>query len=114
MNRKAKKFDKGKVEFSNVPRLALYQCARVMTQGKEKYGQFNYSGKIEVTRLTDALERHLHSFLTGDNFDESGCSHLAHIACNALMALDASLTGKLIDNRNQVYKNDKRTRKKTV
>ena len=102
--KKAKKFDDGKPGFSNLPRLALLECAKVMTFGAKKYGKFNYSKGIELTRLTDALERHLNSYLTGEDIDESKHSHLAHIACNALMLLDSELTGQLIDDRNKIYK----------
>lgn len=102
--KKAKKHDKNKPGFSNIPRLALLEVARVMTHGAKKYGKFNYSGTIALTRLTDALERHLNSYLCGEDKDESTHSHLAHIACNALMALDAELTGNLIDDRNKQYK----------
>jgi hypothetical protein len=99
----AKKFDEGKVGFSNVPRMALVQVAKVMTHGCNKYGKFNYSGTIESSRLTDALERHLHEYLIGKDIDESSYHHLAHVAANALMLLDNIITGKVIDDRNKVY-----------
>lgn len=101
---KAKKFDKGKPCFSNVPRLALLEVAKTMTYGAHKYGRFNYSGEINNLRLTDALERHLNQYLLGKDLDESGYSHIAHIACNSLMLLDSILTGKIKDVRNKVYK----------
>ena len=100
----AKKEDVGKPGFSNVPRLALLEVSKVMTNGKEKYGKFNYSGEIDATRLSDALERHLNAYLTGEDLDTSGSSHIAHIAANALMLLDGIITGKVKDDRNEVYK----------
>jgi hypothetical protein len=102
--KKAKKFDSGKVSFSDLPRLGLWETAKVMNYGRQKYAKFNYSGKVEVTRLTDALERHLNQYLTGIDIDESKCHHVAHIAANALMLMDAISTGQAIDNRNKVYK----------
>lgn len=99
----ATKYDEGKPAFSNIPRLALLEVTKVMTHGANKYGKFNYSGQIENTRLTDALERHLNQYLVGEDIDESGYNHIAHVAANALMLLDNILTGNIIDNRNKVY-----------
>jgi len=108
---KARKFDKGKPGFSNVPRLALLEVAKVMSHGAKKYGKYNYSGTMDNTRLTDALERHLSAYLCGDDIDQSGYHHVAHMACNALMLLDGILTGKVKDNRNKVYKSIKQINK---
>lgn len=102
--KKAKKFDNGKTGYSNIPRLALYEVSKVMTHGAKNYGKYNYSGKIESSRLTDALERHLHEYLTNSNIDESTYHHLAHVAANALMLLDNIITGNVIDDRNKIYK----------
>lgn len=104
MMEEAKKNDSGKPGFSNIPRLALLEVAKVMTNGAKEYGRFNYSGMIDITRLTDANERHLNKFLVGQDLDESGFHHLAHMAANALMALDNYLTGNFNDDRNPVYK----------
>jgi hypothetical protein len=103
----ATKHDQGKVSFSCVPQLALYQVAEVFTKGAIKYNRFNYSGEMNLSRYTDALERHLHAYKTYkdvNDLDETNVHHLACVAANALMALDAILTGKGIDDRNQVYK----------
>ncbi len=102
----ALKFDEGKPGYSNIPRLALTEVAKVMTHGSLKYGKYNYSGEIESSRLTDALERHLNQYLTNKDIDESGYHHIAHVAANALMLLDGILTKKVIDNRNKIYNNE--------
>lgn len=102
----ATKHDKGKPSFSSIPQLALLEVAKGFTHGKDKYGLFNYSGEMEVLRYIDALDRHKNQYLTyvdKDDIDVSGVHHLALVACNALMALDAILTKKAIDNRNKVY-----------
>jgi len=103
IKKEAKKFDEGKPGFSNIPRLALLEVAKVMTHGANTYGKFNYSGEIEATRLTDALERHLSKYLINEDIDESGYHHIAHVAANALMLLDGILTNKVLDNRNPIY-----------
>jgi len=101
-----KKFDEGKPKFTMIPQLALREVAKVFTYGANKYGEFNYSGKGEVLRYIDALQRHSNQFLTGEDIDESNIHHLACVAANALMALDGILTGNIIDNRNKAYKSD--------
>lgn len=98
-----KKFDQGKEKFTMIPQLALKQVAKVFTHGAEKYGEFNYSGKGDVLRYMDALQRHTNQYLTGEDIDESGVHHLACVAANALMALDGILNGSINDNRNKAY-----------
>lgn len=100
----ATKFDTGKPSFTSIPQLALLEVAKGFTIGKDKYGQFNYSKPMKLTRYLDALGRHNNQFLCGQDIDESGVHHLALIACNALMALDSILTGKAEDDRNINYK----------
>ncbi len=100
----AKKNDKDKPGYSNIPRLALLEVAKVMSYGAKEYGKYNYSGSIESSRLTDALERHLNKYLLNEDIDESSYHHVAHIAANALMLLDGILTKQVIDDRNKIYK----------
>lgn len=102
----ATKFDEGKPSFTSIPQLALLEVAKGFTIGKDKYGQYNYSGKMEVTRYLDALNRHMSAYLRGESIDECGVHHLALVACNALMALDGIYTGNTIENINPVYKKD--------
>ena len=99
----AKKFDEGKPGYSNIPRLALLEVAKVMTYGANNYGKYNYSGKIESSRLTDALERHLNKYMMNEDIDELSYHHIAHVAANALMLLDNILTKNIVDNRNKIY-----------
>lgn len=103
-NKKATKYDTGKPSFSSIPQLALLEVAKGFTIGKEKYGMYNYSGKMEVTRYLDALQRHMNAYLTGESIDESGIHHLGLVCCNAMMALDGIYTGNTIENINLTYK----------
>ena len=98
-----KKFDQGKEKFTMIPQLAIREVAKVFTHGAEKYGEFNYSGKGDVLRYMDALQRHTNQYLTGEDIDESGVHHLACVAANALMALDGILNKSINDNRNKAY-----------
>jgi hypothetical protein len=102
-NNEFKKFDQGKEKFTMIPQLALKEVAKVFTHGAEKYGEFNYSGKGNVLRYIDALHRHTNQYLTGEDIDESGAHHLACVAANALMALDAILNKTINDDRNKAY-----------
>jgi len=100
----ATKFDENKPSFTSIPQAALLEVAKGFTVGKNKYGMYNYSGEMEVTRYLDALSRHLNQYLRGESIDESGIHHLGLVACNALMALDGIITGSTIENLNTVYK----------
>jgi hypothetical protein len=102
----ATKYDEGKPKFSTVPKLALYEIMRVFTTGAAKYGRFNYSLPMDVSRYTDACIRHLIAFETykdRDDLDEIGTHHLANAAASIMMALDGVLTDKAIDDRNKGY-----------
>ncbi len=102
----ATKFDKGKPSFTSIPQKALLEVAKGFTVGLNKYGQFNYSKRMPVTRYLDALHRHLNQYLTNadkNDIDESNVHHLALVACNAMMALDSILLNTVIDDRNSVY-----------
>ena len=111
---KALKNDSGKPEYSNLPRKALLEVVRVMTYGKQNYGKYNYSGEIESSRLTDALERHLNKYLINEDIDESSYHHIAHVAANALMLLDGILTKQVIDDRNKIYKSNEQKSKTSL
>jgi len=103
----ATKFDKGKPSFTSIPQKALLEVAKGFTVGLDKYGQFNYSKRMPVTRYLDALHRHLNQYLAyadKNDIDESGVHHLALATCNAMMALDGILTGTIVDDRNVTYK----------
>jgi len=69
---------------------ALVEVGKVGTFGANKYSD---DGWVSVhngeQRYTDALLRHLFASAIGDNDDlESGLSHWAHVAWNALAVLD--------------------------
>ncbi|CUH74602.1 hypothetical protein AXI70_gp27 [Cronobacter phage Dev-CD-23823] len=69
---------------------ALENVASVLTFGAKKYEAHSWqhvpSGE---TRYKAALLRHLTAYAKGEAVDpESGMSHLAHVACNALFILE--------------------------
>lgn len=85
----ATKKDSTKVDFALVEPAFIAEVAKVMTLGSVKYGRFNWKIKgMDYTRVMAALLRHAYQWLGGEDKDkESGCSHLAHVACNCMMLM---------------------------
>lgn len=83
------KADKGKLELSLVNPQLVKAVAEVRMYGTEKYGDSENWRKVEPKRYVDALYRHLLAYIEGNEVDEeSGLSHLAHMACNLSFLLD--------------------------
>ena len=83
------KADDGKVRADLLTAEALLQVAEVLTLGATKYGADNWRKVDDVSRYKAALMRHVLQYLSGQAVDaESGKSHLAHVACNALFLLE--------------------------
>lgn len=74
---------------SEVP-VALESVAKALTLGAEKYPPNNWQRVPDgSSRYTAALLRHLTAYGKGEKVDpESGLSHLAHVATNALFILE--------------------------
>lgn len=79
------KLDDEKIEPSLIDAEWYEDTCRVLTFGAKKYTKDNWKRCTEIERYINALERHLIEVKKG-NFidDESGCSHLAHLSCNAM------------------------------
>ena len=83
------KADKGKLELSLVNPELVKAVAEVRMYGTEKYGDSENWRKVEPKRYVDALYRHLLAYIGGSEVDEeSGLSHLSHMACNLSFLLD--------------------------
>lgn len=83
------KADKGKLELSLVNPQLVKAVAEVRMYGTEKYGDSENWRKVEPKRYVDALYRHLLAYIEGNEVDEeSGLSHLSHMACNISFLLD--------------------------
>lgn len=97
-----KKFDTGKPDLSLIPYVALAEEAKGFMLGEKKYGRYNYTEGMEVTRLTSAALRHIYQWLAGEDTDsESGANHLGHARCCLAMLLDTMARGTAIDNRHK-------------
>ena len=80
------KADAGKPRLSLVPTEIINQIARVREYGINKYpnGGPNNWKKVELDRYRDATYRHLLAYIADPKGvdEESGLTHLAHLACN--------------------------------
>jgi len=84
-----------------VPPSAKIALAEALTDGANKYGPFNWREKgVRATVYIAAAERHVMSFLDGEDLaEDSGVHHLAHaMACFAIL-LDAIAQGNIVDDR---------------
>jgi hypothetical protein len=83
-----------------LPLAALWEIARGMGYGKEKYDSYNWMKGIEHSRLIDATFRHLIQYWQGEDTDEdSGLPHLALAGCEILMLIEMTLLRPDLDDR---------------
>lgn len=82
------KYDADKVRYDLIPPAALREVAKVFTMGARKYNDRNWEMGIKYGRVFGAVQRHLWSWMEGeDNDHEWGLSHLAHAAAGVLFLL---------------------------
>lgn len=102
--KKTLKFDEGKPCVSDIPQLSLMSVAKVFNYGAQKYSKFNYSHGTEWLRYYDAAQRHMNSWMTGEDIDESSHHHLDHAIASLMMLRENIHLNKGEDNRNIIYK----------
>lgn len=97
----AKKENKGKVSYCDLPYESIQSMAEVFQLSKEsgKYARDNHFQPMQVTDLLDAIQRHLSALMMGEDLDESGKSHFSHIMADAAMLEYHFLKKTLIDDR---------------
>ena len=78
------KADAGKARLTLVPQQIIWDIAEVREYGLKKYGSAENWKKVEIERYRDATFRHFLRYLKDPKSldDESGISHLKHLACN--------------------------------
>ena len=83
----------GKVRMDLLPWPELEEVARVLTAGAKKYGANNWQGLEDgYERYKGAMLRHLTEVEKGIEIDaDTGCRHIAQVACNALFMLHFKL-----------------------
>lgn len=84
-----------------LPTVLMDEAAWVLKFGAERYGAYNWRGaKVCATTYISAILRHLNQWRDRQDDDpESGRSHLAHIAANCAILMDAAKHGTLEDDR---------------
>jgi len=97
------KHDEGKTCLSDVPQLSLMSVAKVFNYGAKKYSKFNYSSGTSWLRYYDACQRHLNSWIIGEDIDESFCHHIDHAIASLMMLRENIHLNKGEDNRNKIY-----------
>ena len=80
-------------QYYSMPFGALRELAKVYKYGSRKYGPYNYLAGYNYSLSIDALFRHWLAWLDPDDndTDESGYSHMAHVAWHALNLLEMEL-----------------------
>ena len=82
---KAERHNEGKIKWSLVPFRALEPMVQVLMFGAKKYSPDNWKKGMKYTIIYDSMQRHLTSFMEGEENDsESKLHHVGHILCNAL------------------------------
>jgi len=86
---------------SKVPPLPLFAIGQVMADGAAKYGHMNWrKDPVSASTYYDAAMRHLMAWWDGQDLDPmTGLSHLAHVAANMCILLDADSGPWLLDDR---------------
>lgn len=100
-----RKYDAGKARMDLLPPMPLVRIADVFSMGAVKYEDRNWEGGIAWGRVYAALQRHLHTFWSGEELDaESGLPHLAHAGFGILVLLEYLSTHRELDDRSNVSK----------
>tara|TARA_R110000868_G_scaffold79778_5_gene226873 strand:+ start:3262 stop:3633 length:372 start_codon:yes stop_codon:yes gene_type:complete len=98
------KYDEGKPCLSDVPQLTLMSVAKVFNYGANKYSKFNYSHGTNWLRYYDAAQRHMSSWMTGEDIDESTHNHIDHAIASLMMLRENIHLERGDDDRNDIYK----------
>lgn len=103
----ADRFDKGKLRWRNFPMFLLRPLMEVSQFGEGKYETYNFLKGGSQNQYLDCMKRHLDKYESpfDDDLDpESGISHLAHVAWNALVAIYMLNNFPELDDRFKIEK----------
>lgn len=94
------KNDQGKARFDLIPPEFLFELARVLAYGANKYSDNNWARGAQWTRYFAAAQRHMWAWYNGEELDdESGHTHLAHAACCLAFLISYQYRGLGKDDR---------------
>jgi hypothetical protein len=77
------------VRFDLIDPKAMFEMAKVLHEGAEKYGENNWR-QIDVNDHLNHALMHINAYLAGDTSDD----HLSHLLCRATFALGVALANK--------------------
>ena len=85
-----------------VPPALSIGVAYALKDGAAKYGAYNWREEpINVSTYIGAILRHLYAYQDGEDYaEDSGVSHLAHVAACCALLMDSEAYGTLVDDRN--------------
>ncbi len=84
----ALKETQGKVPLELLDPHFLHEVANVFEFGAQKYDRWDWLGGIPFSKIQGAMLRHLTAWMNGEDVaEDSGLSHLAHLAANCQMLL---------------------------
>lgn len=97
-----------KPRLSDVPPVALFALGAAMSNGKDKYGRFNWRDTGTTSSVFyDAMQRHLAQWYSGENFaEDSKVHHLGHIMASCAILMDSEFQGSLNDDRQHNSRDD--------
>jgi hypothetical protein len=106
VNEQGGKQSKVPVRFDLIDAKALFEQAKVLHEGAEKYGANNWR-KIPVEDHLNHLIMHAYAYLAGDRTDE----HLSHIMCRATFAQGVALAEpdeiqKLMADNREIFRRE--------
>jgi hypothetical protein len=95
-----KKHDGGKPPIGLISSAFIFEVAKVLEFGAHKYDAWNWKGGFRWVRVTNAVLRHIFSWLGGEDKDpETGISHLAHASCGLMFLIDFEINKLGEDDR---------------
>ena len=78
----------------------MFQLARLFAFGTKKYAERNWEKGMPWSKVIAPLQRHLWKWMAGeDNDDETGLSHMIHVAWNAMVLVEYERLYKNLDDR---------------
>ncbi|MCK9370558.1 DUF5664 domain-containing protein [Candidatus Dojkabacteria bacterium] len=91
----AMRFTAGKLPLDELDPQFLEEMFAVISYGQKKYARMNWMKGAPATQYFGCIMRHLLKWYKGEDIDEeSGCTHLGHIACNIMMCMYSLRTNK--------------------
>jgi Domain of unknown function (DUF5664) len=96
----ALRYNAGKLPLDELDPLFMEEMFEVIRYGQKKYARMNWMKGAPATQYFGCIMRHLLKWYKGEDTDEeSGCTHLGHIACNIMMAMYSMRKNKDYDDR---------------